>query len=163
MTFRHVLIGAILILGGCASDDPARQAAIGDRESQFELGWIYMEGSEAIHDDYQAVEWFRMAAEQEHGAAQLFLGWHYLEGRGVEQDDAEAIRWYRKAAEQDFAQAQYALGWHYFEGQGVEEDPEQALAWFRKAAAQGDAPAQEALQALQTNGLIEFSENRTDL
>jgi uncharacterized protein len=48
----------------------------------------------------EAVRWYRAAAEQGLGQAQVNLGVMYRQGLGVAQDNAEALRWYRAAAEQ---------------------------------------------------------------
>jgi TPR repeat protein len=40
------------------------------------------------------VNWYRLAAEQEHAQAQFNLGNRYANGEGVIQDDAEVAYWY---------------------------------------------------------------------
>ena len=45
-------------------------------------------------DDTEAVKWYRMAAEQGNGSAQLNLGYMYGKGVGVLEDYAQAYAWY---------------------------------------------------------------------
>ncbi|POR97032.1 tetratricopeptide repeat protein, partial [Haemophilus influenzae] len=61
---------------------------------------MYADGRGVKQDNFEAVKWYRKAAEQGHADAQLNLGYMYEKGRGVKQDDFEAVKWYRQAAEQ---------------------------------------------------------------
>ena len=55
--------------------------------------------------------WFRKAAEQGEGTAQLFLSDMYAAGAGgVPRDKVEEARWFRKAVEQGERNALYELG-----------------------------------------------------
>ena len=103
-------------------------------------------------DLYEAVKWFRKAAEQGHAKAQFNLGLCYDEGNGVTKDPVEAVKWYRKAAEQGDAKAQYNLGFCYYNGSGVAKDPYEAVKWYHKAAEQGHAKAQHNLGLCYVNG-----------
>jgi TPR repeat protein len=47
-----------------------------------------------VHDDAEAVRWYRLAADQGDADAQQNLGRHYVYGTGVARDNAEALRWY---------------------------------------------------------------------
>ena len=47
----------------------------------------------------EAVNWWRKAAEQNHGDAQLALGICHFSGQGVAKDEVEAVKWWRKAAD----------------------------------------------------------------
>ena len=70
---------------------------------------MYDEGRGVIKDDYEAVKWYRKAAEQGYASAQHNLGVCYANGEGVTQDDVEAVKWFRRAAEQGEAAAKEAL------------------------------------------------------
>ncbi|WP_048942598.1 tetratricopeptide repeat protein, partial [Haemophilus influenzae] len=70
-------------------------------------------GQGVKQDDFEAVKWYRKAAEQGDANAQAYLGLAYTEGRGVRQDYTEAVKWFRKAAEQGHANAQAILGFSY--------------------------------------------------
>jgi uncharacterized protein len=95
-------------------------------------------------DNAAAVNWFRKAAEQGDGGAQVNLGVMYDEGQGVPQEYATAVSWFRKAAEQGDTQTQVSLGFRYLNGQGVPQDYALAHMWFNLAAASGDKTAAEA-------------------
>ena len=78
------------------------------RKSEIVLAWLVQTGVIVpVHapdgvpqDDTEAVQWYRLAAEQGYAKAQFNLGLMYAKGRGGPQDDTEAVRWYRLAAEQ---------------------------------------------------------------
>ena len=57
---------------------------------------MYAEGQGVKQDDFEAVKWFRKAAEQGYAEAKFNLGHMYSKGRGVKQDDFEAVNWYHK-------------------------------------------------------------------
>jgi len=89
----------------------------------------------------EAVEFFRIAAQQGHTDAQYYLGNCYYTGKGVDKDPAEAANWYRKAAGQGHPAAQYALGFCYAHGAGVKQSHSMALMWYKKAAEAGHTAA----------------------
>ncbi|MFQ5526960.1 MAG: caspase family protein, partial [Thermoanaerobaculia bacterium] len=74
------------------------QAKAGDQEAQYYVGQIFEKGLGALPDFESAAVWYRRAAEQDYGAAQISLGYLYELGLGVDQDDVEALNWYRRAA-----------------------------------------------------------------
>ena len=49
-------------------------------------------------DTVEAVRLYRMAADQDHNAAQFNLGVCYRNGIGVLEDEVEARRWFQLAA-----------------------------------------------------------------
>ena len=116
---------------------------------------LYDQGkaAEARKDYAEAVRLFRLAAEQNHAAAQCKLGDVYFCGWGVSKDYAEAVRWFRLAAEQGFAHAQNALGDRYYYGQGVSRDYAEAVRWYRRAADQNHAGAQCKLGKCYSYGI----------
>jgi TPR repeat protein len=105
-----------------------------------------------VRDYAEAAAWYRKAAEQGLGVAQLNLASLYASGKGVPQDYEQAARWYRKAAEQGVSPAQYRLGLLYCSGQGVPGDYAHAALWLRKAAEQRVAVAQYELGLLYGKG-----------
>lgn len=120
---------------------------------QFYLGMMYADGHGVSQDDYEAVRWWRKAAEQGFAGAQHNLGNMYYNGTGVSKDEYEALKWYRKAAEQGVAIAQCYLGRIYANGEcGVSKDEYEALKWYRKAANQGEAEAQDELGMMYYSG-----------
>jgi hypothetical protein len=61
----------------------------------------HAEGEGVLRNPSEAAGWFRRAAQQGHGEAQLKLGLLYERGEGVGQSFARAAHWYRLAAEQE--------------------------------------------------------------
>jgi len=78
----------------------------------------------------RSVNFFRMAADKGHAAAQFELGQMYAQGLGVAQQFEEAAYWYLLAAKQGHAQAQFHLGFLHSHGQGVEQDYAKAYQWY---------------------------------
>lgn len=114
-----------------------------------DLADCYMEGYYIEKDEYEAVKWYRKAAEQGHSGAQNNLGVCYSNGDGVEKDEKEAAKWYRKAAEQGEIHAQSNLASRYEYGSGVEKDLAEAVKWYQKAADQGDRGAKNSVDRLE--------------
>ena len=105
-----------------------------------------------LRDYAEAAAWYRKAAGQGLGVAQLNLASLYASGKGVPQDDELAAHWYRKAAELGVNPAQYRLGLLYSSGQGVPKDYAQSAFWLRKAAERRVAVAQYELGLLYGKG-----------
>ena len=117
----------------------------GDAEAQWMLGWSYVPWDKAA-----AVEWFRMAAEQDHAGAQSKLA-DLLEDSTA--DLAEAIEWLRRAAEQGDQIAQFNLAVSYEYGvRGFPKDKAAAAEWWRKSAEQGDAHSQWSIGIIYAMG-----------
>ena len=96
---------------GDAAENPEEPESA---EEQYERGNAYFYGNGVEKNCYEAVKWWRRAAEQGHADAQYRLGFYgYAEGIGAEKDDAAAAMWYQKAAEQGHAEAQCSLGFMY--------------------------------------------------
>jgi TPR repeat protein len=72
-----------------------KKAAIsGDVQAQFTLGYAYQCGQSGLpQDDAESAKWYRKAAEQNHGIAQLNLGVCLAEGKGVEKNVVEGLMW----------------------------------------------------------------------
>ena len=85
-------------------------------------------------DQAEALQLYRLAAEQGVSGAQCRLGVMYAAGRGVAQDDKESVRWFRLAAEQGEAEAQAGLGLAYGAGRGVPQDFVASHMWMSLAA-----------------------------
>ena len=58
---------------------------------------MYNHGEGVVHDDQQAVYWYRKASEQGFAIAERNLGVMYVLGQGVEANETEAMRWFAKA------------------------------------------------------------------
>lgn len=99
-------LGNHLRLGrGVAWNEPAamqwfgKAAGLGNVEAMTSLGLGYKDGLGGGLQDYRlAARWFRQAASQNDGFAQINLGFLYEKGWGVEQDFDQARRLYARAA-----------------------------------------------------------------
>jgi len=114
-----------------------------DAEAQFHLGLQFATGTGATQDYAQAADWYRKAAEQNHGLAQFNLGIMYARGQGVARDDAQSAVWFGRAAILGDAGGQYHMGRNCQRASmdGLPADaPEariEAYKWFQLSAAQG--------------------------
>ena len=77
-----------------------KRAAASDAEAMCELGKAYECGRDVVVNLWEAVKWYRLAAEQGCAEAQWRLGQACFFGVLAEQDYQEALKWYRLAAEQ---------------------------------------------------------------
>ena len=78
-----------------------KAAEQGDVESQYQLGKLYIEGSQGLKKDLdKAKEWLTKASEQEDCLSGFLLGMIHMEGQ-TEQGRAEAMKWFEKAARND--------------------------------------------------------------
>ena len=118
-----------------------KEASLGNRDSQFSLGYYYDVGSKGIEPDTdQAVHWYTQAALQGHPTAANNLGVLYSTGhRGkIACNWAEAMRWYELSARLGNPNAAFHIGLAYFTGDGVEKkDDILAFQWFKKAGKKG--------------------------
>jgi len=116
----------------------------GDPKAQFNVGLIYANGKGVNKDSYQAMEWYKKAAEQGNSAAQYNLA--KLIAQRPDSKDPRAMKkimyWYEKAAESGRKEAVNDLALLYLEGKGVEKNEFKAFELFKKAARMGDSAAQ---------------------
>ena len=144
-------LATIAYLESFASGDLARvlsKAESGDREAQYLMALIYLEGRLVPKDFATGQSWMLKSAEQGYVPAQAGMGELYLNGirhHGVIPDHADAEKWLRLAAMQGDADAQVCLGEGYERDYFGTLDYREALKWLRKAAAQGLPSAQFTL------------------
>ena len=84
---------------------------------------MYDNGQGVAQDHEEAIKWFRKAAEQSCGLAQLNLGQIYLWGQSRPQDVDEVIKWYRLAAKNGGEEATNAIASLEAIPQGPGSDP----------------------------------------
>lgn len=77
-------------------------------EALFQRGLRSANGDGVPQNYTEAANWYRLAAEAGHAAAQKNLGFLYATGKGVPKNDEEAEKWFRKAAEQGNVGAEFA-------------------------------------------------------
>ena len=125
-----------------------------DADVQFSQGVKFASGAGVAQDYLQAADWYRKAAEQNHGLAQFNLGTMYAQGQGVVRDAAQSIFWFGRAANLGDAGGQYNMGrcCQRASMDGLPADaPEsriEAYKWFQLAAAQGYKNADGAFATL---------------
>ena len=125
---------------------------LGNNESNYFVGSIYLEGQYVPPDQVEAVKWLSIAAEDgeetakilleqvgeenESGnlEAQLALGNMYKNGYGVEVDNAKAFYWYYKAAQYYNPIAEYNIALMYENGIGTAQNTTKAAFLYRQAA-----------------------------
>ena len=102
-------------------------------------------GSSSVKEDiWEAVKWYKKAAEQGDIHAMLTLGLLYERGdNGVRKDLKEAEKWFRMAVEKGNAHAMFLLGTLYV---GFTENKDEGRALVRQAAEKGDEKAKELLE-----------------
>lgn len=120
-------------------------------DAQNSFGGMHYE-NKGVKEDAEAVNRYRLAAEQGEASAQYMLGSMYYYGDGVAQNYAEAIKWYRLAGGQGQELAQCCLGFMYEKGKGVKQDHAEAVKWYRIAAEQGEVTAQSNLGNMYSKG-----------
>ena len=70
----------------------------GNKDAQFALGMMYVNGHGLKQDFLEAGRWFRRAARQGMAEAQGALGALYSGGKGLVQDKIQAYMWFHLAA-----------------------------------------------------------------
>lgn len=124
-------------------------ASEGDARAQCDVGEILRV---TVRNSAKAAKWYRLAADQGYGPAQIQLGNLYLGGQGVLQDDTKALGLFIEAASLGFVRGQHLLGYMHYYGRAVEQDYIQAAFWFEKAAELGDPLACVAYGQLFADG-----------
>ncbi len=116
----------------------------GHPKAQFNVGLIYAKGKGVNKDSYQAMEWYKKAAEQGNTAAQYNLA--KLISQRPDKEDPRAMEqvryWYEKAAAGGQKEAINDLAIFYMKGIGVKKNELKAFELFKKAAEMGDSAAQ---------------------
>ena len=116
------------------------------------MGHAFEEGKGVERSYFNALWWYRKAADQGDAEALLRLGSMFEEGRGVQRSDLKASEWYRRAADQGDAEAQLRLSRMLSQGRGADMSEEDAAALARKAAEQGLATAQFCFGEMLSQG-----------
>ena len=125
-----------------------------DADAQFGRGLKFATGAGGAQDYAQAANWYRKAAEQNHGLAQFNLGMMYAQGQGVTKDEAQSRLWFGRAANLGDAGGQYQMGRNRQRASldGLPADaPEariEAYKWYQLSAAQGYKDSEGAFAPL---------------
>ncbi len=138
------------LIGSPAVAEVLKHAQGGDPNAQNELGILYSEGRGLPHNDFEAKDWFKKAADQGHAGAQVNIGTLYSLGRGAPYSDHMALFWFQKAAVQRNALAFAKLGMMYERGRAVPQSLIDAHMWYNLSAAYGEKRAAESRDAIAT-------------
>ncbi|MDR0522661.1 MAG: SEL1-like repeat protein [Planctomycetaceae bacterium] len=148
-----------------------QSAEQGYADAQCRLGIIYMNGEDDVESDPAvAVQWFRLAANQNDTVARNLLAQCLIDGRGMEQDVDEAVKIWQELAKpsqkypQGEAVSQYGLGQLLLNQEYHGCNPKEAVKWLRKSAQQGCVAAQVRLGICLYEGRViarNVSEART--
>lgn len=116
--------------------------------AQRDLGLIFLNSKK----NKEAVNWFRLGAENGDLTCTFYYGKMLVEGLGMTANAKEGANYLLKAAEAGFPQAQYYVGNCYMAGTGLTKNSDQAVVWYRKAAGNGVSNAQWALAQCYRKG-----------
>ena len=133
-------------------------AESGDREAEYQMGWLTELGWEGFPGDlHQATAWYRKSASHGYSLAQLWMGYQLagemaVDAQGRRDPDAtrEGVMWLTRAADSANQEAQMLLVDIYTDGRGpIAKDPGKARYWLEQAARQGNSLARYLLQSQQ--------------
>ena len=116
-----------------------KMASHGDMESQYELAQIFEKGIGVPQDMQRAIQYYEMAARQQHFPSMLKLGQILADDKPY-QDLEKSLQWYIYAAQSGEVQAQLYLADYY---QNENPDKVQAKHWLEKALRQLFPDAQD--------------------
>lgn len=117
------------------------------------LGHIYEDGFLVPQDIDKAIEYYKIAVEQDHPKAQYNLGRLLIEGLfGAPKDEKLAIDLLERAAQQGNLNAMENLGICAYEGKGMPVDMKRARMLFEKCAREGLPQSQYDFALMNLNG-----------
>lgn len=122
-----------------------------DGETAGVLATLYTY-SEELCDYKKAVDYAKIAAEDDVCDGYLVLGALYLNGWGVEKDVNLALENYKIAAAFGDETAMNQIGFIFMGYNGAEENPEQAFYWFNEASKKNSAVGMFNLGCCYKNG-----------
>jgi TPR repeat protein len=101
--------------------------------ADYAKGLQYERGSGVSLDYFQALAWYRKAAEAGYPEAEFALGRMTAAGHGMVRDEKAAAEWYRRAADHGLAEAQVQIADDLLTGTGAaagKPDKVEALKWL---------------------------------
>jgi TPR repeat protein len=125
----------------------ANEAAKGNSQAQYWLGYMNELGLGTGRDVQKAITLYRQAAGSNVVAAELRLGDLYLHGNYVPPDPASAKSYLERAAYQGEPRAAMLLGQMYENGLGTTPDPVKAYTWSEVATIEGNKLAMQERDA----------------
>ncbi len=138
-----------------------KSASLNHKESQFELGILYKNGTGTSKNIEKAKKWLNKAVLNGYGKARLVLRelvvleekhLNYKTESGQYNFSADAA--YIAAAQKGDVGAQFKLGLMYIEGDEIARNPSKGLEWLRRAAEQEHLDSQLKLGDLLYKGVL---------
>lgn len=121
----------------------------GDREAQFKVGLMYLNGNDGFpKDERKAFHWLNKAASQDHTNAQFEIGMMYYKPGNDDNSQAESLL--LKAADKGHSNAQYFLAAIYSQNQQYDD----AARWLDRAFQNNHEEALEMLIDLYMSGKL---------
>ncbi|WP_319547838.1 tetratricopeptide repeat protein [Desulfogranum marinum] len=124
-------------------------ASIGNQQAQLQLGNMYMQGRQVETNPYQALHWYRQAAQQDNHEAQYLLGILLRDSQSADlHSDEEALKWLETAAANGYQPAYLPTARYYLGGEDLKKDehipaPALAKAYMWLSAAEQRAATEE--------------------
>ncbi|KAI7903081.1 uncharacterized protein BX663DRAFT_569157 [Cokeromyces recurvatus] len=140
-------------------------AALGYAPSAYRLGECYKLGKLNCNLHPQlSIQYYRIAAEQNHPEACLALAAWYLSDLStlLTISAEQAYTWAMSAAQQGLPKAEYIIGYLFEMGIGTVKDQNVAMAWYRKAADHGEVRAIQKLH-MYSPSLVNNDKNHRPL
>jgi hypothetical protein len=156
------LIGEIYRDGYAVRQDQGEAArwyrlagALGDREAEFALGVLLLNGAPGVDKDRTGAKAeFEKAAAQGQAGALYNLGVMAIEGDATGKPDfAKAADYFRRAAEAGDGNGAYSYGVLLREGRGVPLDITESAHWLKRAADGGIIAGQVEYAIMLFNGV----------
>jgi TPR repeat protein len=128
---------------------------LGDKQAQFQLGVLMLDGADGVPKDREAAKaQFRKAAAQGLPGALYNLAVLALEGDDQNKPDfAKAADYFRRAAEAGDGNAAYSYGVLLRQGKGAPLDIAQSAQWLKRAADDGIIAGQVEYAIMLFNGV----------
>lgn len=127
-------------------------AETGLADAQYEIGRFYNNGIHVEQNDSLALEWFKLAAKQNHAIANNACGVYYMNSTATDENFGLAFEYFQKGAALNYVSSYFNLGLCYLEGKGTERDLTKATYYFRKAAELNYADGQYVLAQAYYSG-----------
>ena len=109
---------------------------------------VYENGSGVPKSAHVALDWYSLAAAQDHWDAQHRLGKLLRDGKAGETEYLEAVRLFSASAKGGNSYAKISLGELYENGQGVPKNLARAKDLYTQAAREGEPAARHKLANL---------------
>jgi TPR repeat protein len=130
-----------------------RAAELGFADAQYELAAMYSEGRGTIVDTGAAAQWARIAAAQDHPAAQHAVGVNLLRNAASSLEVSEGLAYLERAAAKNHREALMVFAGILTRGEfGLKKDQARAEKLLRPRADNGDAEFQFGLGTLYLYG-----------